>query len=119
MDASLLRLTLSEHFLNVDELLLQLKGGSSAPVKKKQPTNVSSKATSDAQPARATQAQSGEQQGKPEIASEEKDRPKPDADRPKTSSQRKNEIINDPAGCSFQCPPPCRARGGEAWQCWG
>jgi DNA polymerase-3 subunit gamma/tau len=97
LDASLLRLTLSEHFLNVDELLSQLKGGPSTPVKKKEPTNVGTKATSDAQPAKATQAQSSEQQGKPEIAAEEKDRPKPPADRPKTSSQRKNEIINDPA----------------------
>lgn len=96
LDASLLRLTLSEHFLNVDELLSQLKGGPSAPVKKKEPTNVSSKATSDAKRDKAAPPQNDEQQGKPEIAAEEKDQPKPPADRPKTSSQRKNEIINDP-----------------------
>jgi hypothetical protein len=35
LEASLLRFTLSEHFLNVDELLSQLKGGSAAGVKKK------------------------------------------------------------------------------------
>ncbi|MCJ7777049.1 MAG: hypothetical protein MUP16_01890, partial [Sedimentisphaerales bacterium] len=36
LDASLLRFTLSEHFLNVDELLSQLKAG---PIKKKQIAN--------------------------------------------------------------------------------
>jgi len=35
LEASLLRFALSEHFLNVDELLLQLKGGSPTTVKKK------------------------------------------------------------------------------------
>jgi len=97
LDASLLRLTLSEHFLNVDELLSQLKGGPSPAVKKKELTSVSSKATSGAQPGQVTPVKSHEQRGKPEIATEEKDRPKPRADRPKTSSQKKNEIINDPA----------------------
>ena len=37
LEASLLRFALSEHFLNIDELLLQLKGGSAAAVKKKVP----------------------------------------------------------------------------------
>ena len=36
LEASLLRFALSEHFLNVDELLSQLKSGSAAAVKKKQ-----------------------------------------------------------------------------------
>jgi len=40
LEASLLRFALSEHFLNVDELLSQLKPGSAAPVKKKLTTNV-------------------------------------------------------------------------------
>jgi DNA polymerase-3 subunit gamma/tau len=35
LEASLLRFALSEHFLNVDELLSQLKPGSAAAVKKK------------------------------------------------------------------------------------
>ncbi|TKJ36280.1 MAG: DNA polymerase III subunit gamma/tau [Planctomycetes bacterium B3_Pla] len=35
LEASLLRFALSEHFLNVDELLSQLKGGSAPAVKKK------------------------------------------------------------------------------------
>ena len=97
LDASLLRLTLSEHFLNVDELLSQLKGSSSAGVKKKEQTNVGSRAVSSAQPAKATQAQSDAQQGKVGTPAKKKDQPKPGAGRPRTSSQRKNEIINDPA----------------------
>ena len=39
LEASLLRFALSEHFLNVDELLSQSKGGSSAGVKKKVATS--------------------------------------------------------------------------------
>jgi DNA polymerase-3 subunit gamma/tau len=42
LDASLLRFTLSEHFLNVDELLSQLKAG---PIKKKQIANPSTTTT--------------------------------------------------------------------------
>ena len=37
LEASLLRFALSEHFLNVDELLSQLKSGASAGIKKKRP----------------------------------------------------------------------------------
>jgi len=40
LEASLLRFALSEHFLNVDELLSQLKGSSPAKVKKKIPRAV-------------------------------------------------------------------------------
>jgi DNA polymerase-3 subunit gamma/tau len=40
LEASLLRFALSEHFLNVDELLSQLKGGSPAAIKKKVPKAV-------------------------------------------------------------------------------
>ena len=85
LDASLLRLALSEHFLNVDELLSQSKGAPSAAVKKKQPAGVKPKATSDAQHAKV------------ETPPEEKERPKPNADRRRTGSQRRNEILNDPA----------------------
>jgi len=35
LDASLLRFALSEHFLNVDQLMARLSGGASTPVKKK------------------------------------------------------------------------------------
>ena len=37
LEASLLRFALSEHFLNIDRLLLQVEGGSTASVKKKRP----------------------------------------------------------------------------------
>jgi len=37
LDASLLRFALSEHFINVDELLARSSGGAGAPVKKKLP----------------------------------------------------------------------------------
>ncbi|UCG48652.1 MAG: DNA polymerase III subunit gamma/tau [Phycisphaerales bacterium] len=37
LEASLLRFALSEHFLNVDQLLSQLQGGPASPLKKKQP----------------------------------------------------------------------------------
>jgi len=42
LEASLLRFALSEHFLNVDELLSQLKGSPAAAVKKKVPRAVNS-----------------------------------------------------------------------------
>ncbi len=42
LEASLLRFTLSEHFLNVDQLLSQLKPGAPAAVKKKVPAAVDS-----------------------------------------------------------------------------
>ena len=45
LEASLLRFALSEHFLNVDELLSQLKPGSAAPVKKKLPPKKITKAS--------------------------------------------------------------------------
>jgi len=44
LDALLLRFALSEHFLNVDELLSQLQGGTVTAVKKKQPTSVKTEA---------------------------------------------------------------------------
>ncbi len=97
LDASLLRLALSEHFLNVDDLLSQLKGAPSTSVKKKQPTGAITEATTDVKKDKAAQAQKSEQQGTPEITTEQKDRPKPNAGRPRTSSQRKNEILDDPA----------------------
>jgi DNA polymerase III gamma/tau subunit len=37
LEALLLRFALSEHFMNVDELLAQYKGNAPAPIKKKQP----------------------------------------------------------------------------------
>jgi hypothetical protein len=45
LEASLLRFALSEHFLNVDELLLQSKGAAPAGVKKKLTTSPKAEAT--------------------------------------------------------------------------
>jgi len=96
LDALMLRFTLSEHFLNVDELLSQIKAG---PVKKKvagqNPT-----ATAEVNSAKSQiiehRESSVEQLNKSETTAN--DQPPPDhrANRAKTS-RRRNEIINDPA----------------------
>ncbi|MBA7653322.1 hypothetical protein ES703_61170 [subsurface metagenome] len=136
MEASLLRFALSEHFLNVDELLRQLQTGSAA-VKKKEPRSVKSQASSEsqsekdteAQRHRGTEARDNEQQttrdegrgasiqhpasgiehqesrneqkgGEPASGQPETDiRHPPKAKTPnrRTSGQKRNEIINDPA----------------------
>ncbi len=44
LDASLLRFTLSEHFMNVDELISRAQGGAPTPVKKKVPLETKSDA---------------------------------------------------------------------------
>jgi DNA polymerase-3 subunit gamma/tau len=49
LEASLLRFALSEHFLNVDALLAQLKSGSGAIAKKKAPVITESRASSEPQ----------------------------------------------------------------------
>ena len=49
LEASLLRFALSEHFLNVDQLLSQLKPGAPTAVKKKVPREVDSATTSQPQ----------------------------------------------------------------------
>jgi DNA polymerase-3 subunit gamma/tau len=143
LEASLLRFALSEHFLNVDQLLSQLQASPSAPIKKKELSTI-------AQRDRGTKAQSNsvqmtddeprvtnhqpqiknseyptspqdtyrrgiENQEKPQttnsehreplvrrnfseggsIENQEKTQPAPN--RLKTSSQRKNDLINHPA----------------------
>jgi len=178
LEASLLRFALSEHFLNVDELLSQLQSGASLGIKKKRPVahNIPIKAI--AQPAKShisepadlsgltdihliqnnwqsllgvittklgpgtggllssavptrlengvltlefgasaqmqrrmcesngrieqIQALLGEQFSTPvklkfETAAEKQTQAAPDVSRPKTSGQRRNELINDPA----------------------
>ncbi len=178
LEASLLRFALSEHFLNVDELLSQLRAGASASIKKKRPAtrNIPIKTIEPpaksqiSEPAdlsgltdihsiqgnwqsllgvitaklgpgtggllssavpkqfedgvltlefgasaqmqkkmcesngRAEQIQTllGEQLSTPvrlkfETAAEQQTEAVPDANQPKTSSQRRNELINDPA----------------------
>ena len=108
LDALLLRFALSEHFLNVDELLSQLQGG---PVKKKQPATLNTTVKAEGQPAKSQtikqpdspqpndlQSVKSSGQSVPEItAADEHKQTGPSPDKPKTSSQKKNEIVNDPA----------------------
>ncbi|MHC4192193.1 MAG: DNA polymerase III subunit gamma/tau [Planctomycetota bacterium] len=118
LEASLLRFALSEHFLNVDDLLRQLQTGSGA-VKKKEPRSVKSQASSESQRHKDTEAQNNEQQttsdeqrGKLETAADEQERAEPASGQPetdirhppkaktpnrRTSGQKRNEIISDPA----------------------
>ncbi|GAH45902.1 unnamed protein product [marine sediment metagenome] len=56
LEALLLRFTLSEHFLNVDELLSQSQAG---PIKKKQPTSVKSKTSSEARETKEDRGRGG------------------------------------------------------------
>jgi DNA polymerase III subunit gamma/tau len=115
LDASLLRFTLSEHFLNVDELLSQLKAGPTrqgvgpavVPIKKKQ--IVDHNITSPSTPLRVVSLSNHTTTEKPtEPATDKKiDLPRPfetapkgtepAANQPKTTGQRRNELINDPA----------------------
>ena len=93
LEASLLRFTLSEHFLNVDELLSQLKSGSMTTVKKKVIANTKSQTNSEPQSTNyEPRAMSHERRGK-----RKENQTSSIGQRSKISSQRKNEIINDPA----------------------
>ena len=56
LDASLLRFTLSEHFMNVDELISRAQGSAPAAVKKKAPIETEFAARASAAPARAVPA---------------------------------------------------------------
>ena len=93
LEASLLRFALSEHFLNVDALLSQLQTGTIK--KKQQPANLKT----ESNPVRNSAMGTGSTMQKGEIsngASTER-RELRIENRRKTSSQRENEIINDPA----------------------
>jgi DNA polymerase-3 subunit gamma/tau len=93
LEASLLRFTLSEHFLNVDELLSQLKSGSMTTVKKKVIVNNKSQTNSEPQSTNyEPRTMSRERRGK-----RNENQASSIGQRSKISSQRKNEIINDPA----------------------
>jgi DNA polymerase-3 subunit gamma/tau len=114
LEALLLRFTLSEHFLNVDELLSQSQAG---PIKKKQPTRVKSKTSTEARETKEDRGQKTEDRS--QAKSNEHRATSPvrnlpmgtgnttqkgkisnganNEQRGKTRSQRKNEIINDDA----------------------
>ena len=88
LDASLLRFALSEHFLNVDELLSKLQGSPPPPIKKKQQmVSVSSKAPADEPQTTNYDSRTHNHQR----------RATPNERRAKTNSQKRNELINDPA----------------------
>jgi DNA polymerase-3 subunit gamma/tau len=101
LDASLLRFALSEHFLNVDELAARLQPGSGTTVKKKQLTAASSRTQAETRRPEDVESPGGEQP----VATRERARIETPAERPdkdasaarRTSSQKKNEIVSDPA----------------------
>jgi DNA polymerase-3 subunit gamma/tau len=113
LEATLLRFALAQHFLNVDELMSQLKGGATAAAKKKEPTSLKTKAMDSASrgptsesPVTAHEPQdvsnqkpdtSNGQPPKSPVASEEQAKTQPSTGQSKISSQRKNEIVSDPA----------------------
>jgi len=111
LEASLLRFALSEHFLNVDELLSQLQAGSAGTIKKKQPvsnraaiktTAESAKSETDNQSnlrglSDVESIKSNRQNSLRTVAADEQMQAEPAPNRAKTSSQKKNEIIDDPA----------------------
>jgi len=106
LDALMLRFALSEHFLNVDELMSRLQGGSAPAVKKKEITNVETKTTNE--PRHTTEAcpergrrdiqhTNSEKISKPQPQIEEQTQAEVPPKRTKTTSQKRNEIISDPA----------------------
>jgi DNA polymerase-3 subunit gamma/tau len=100
-EALLLRFALSEHFLNVDKLLAQSQAGSPAPIKKKQAPPSVRPEPPRTKPARSepliTNHDSRTANNERREASEERSETKPPIKEVKTSSRRKNEILNDPA----------------------
>ena len=89
LDASMLRFALSEHFLNVDDLLSQVKAGPAAPIKKNKPaTGVRSKPPTSQPIANEHRESSIENQ---RSSTEHQ------TNRATTRGKRRNEIINDPA----------------------
>ena len=110
LEALLLRFALSEHFLNVDELLSQSQCSAPAPIKKKpaparvspepprsepRASSISTGRLSAEHPASSIEPRATSD-GR-EAAGDEQPQPKPPIKEVKTSSQRKNEILNDPA----------------------
>ena len=88
LEALLLRFALSEHFLNVDDLLSQLQGNSATAIKKKQPTkNISSEPTPSEPP--LTPHKNRELRIENQEANNQQ--------RAKTTKRKRNEITNDPA----------------------
>ena len=113
LEATALRFALSEHFLNVDELLSQLQTGSSTLIKKKQIAKSEKPEASNESPSSAKGFAGGERVTavrhpaesherrdtsiEHRASSTEQKQTEPAPSKPKTRTQRQNEIINDPA----------------------
>jgi DNA polymerase-3 subunit gamma/tau len=95
LEASLLRFALSEHFLNIDELLSQMNSGSApATVKKKVPPAVNNSNIRELKtPPRQTRRTIEELK----ASIENRNQSEPPYKRTRTSGKKRNEIINDPA----------------------
>jgi DNA polymerase-3 subunit gamma/tau len=105
LEASLLRFALSEHFLNIDELLSQLKGSSATvnpPSGIQRSTTGKKKVSHAVNNLPAKEQQSTDQkvchtiQEHRELSDEQK-QPEHTPKRLRISGQKRNEIINDPA----------------------
>lgn len=97
LDACLLRFALSEHFLNIDELLSQSKAN---PIKKKQIANHNtggSVTEKPAEPVNKQQMPNNEHRDNLEKTADVPMQIKSVSSPPKTIGQRRNELINDPA----------------------
>jgi DNA polymerase-3 subunit gamma/tau len=94
LEASLLRFALSEHFLNVDELLSQMNSGSAPDVKKKVSPAVNNSPVRELRTP-GQEARRTIQELKASI--DNRKEPEPAYKRPRTSGRKRNEIINDPA----------------------
>jgi len=120
LEALLLRFALSEHFMNVDDLLAQSKGKAPTPIKKKQPpvsqspkpreSSVEHQASSTenqaSTPVRNSPIGTGNTKQKGKISNGTINQQQTTSNEPgkkppikeiKTSSRKKNNILNDPA----------------------
>ena len=96
LDALLLRFALSEHFLNVDELMSQMQGGAPSSVKKKEPIKVKTEVYNE-QRAASDERRATNTEVKPKMDVDKQKPTNAKANQVKISSRRKNEIVNDPA----------------------
>ena len=105
LEASFLRLSLSEHFLNVDSLLSQTKSSPAGSIKKNEVTSnrTTSQPKTQSQPARNNQQSTSETTTNVDSThstsspQDEKQQRRIPINQAKTNSQKKNEIVNDPA----------------------
>ncbi len=114
LEALLLRFALSEHFMNVDELLSQSQGKGGAAIKKKpaperispepprsKPTATEPQATSVSTVHNSQDASGQDSRGERPLAenqeSNNEEQTTNSKPRTKSNSQRKNEILDDPA----------------------